>query len=645
MSEAVYASLIRICSIGGDVARAQELLGDMKGRGLEPRLRCYSPILFAMAHTGQAQGAAAIAGEVEGAKLVLTQIEYAALLRAFALAGDHAGVQSVLCRIAESVPHCDSLLAAEIRDYFTGRTEEARAAARAGKEVEPPEAWHSVSGIPATTFVGSSGSGAPILSPWPWRVHSSTVDPSTALCATTGKAMPSVDISLEAKKALMEQCVSLLATPKQRSMFAHFQDFLSRHGPFDVVVDGANVGFNNQNFSDGAFSYTQVDAVVKSFARKGYKVLLVLHKRWLQEHVLADGDARRAYKRKVNHYAARARGEVDEETGKLKEGAEAKPQLWRPTGGDSSGGKSKASVPVPGAAASASRGQEDGEDGEGEVADDDSYDSGEERGEFGSDVDSLSGEGGGGEDEWTYGGTAMSPARAAAITAAGGDPAIAWSAQHDSEAAPRVVEGWKAEKDCMLFSVPVGFNDDWFWLYATLASQAMKDEGRVGDKYVPAVGAGAGGGGAAASSTAQVVRSPLDALPSALLSVPPLHHPVWLVSNDFMRDHHFQMLHTAAMTVWRDRHQVHMKVQATVDGASKSRYRGLQLTFPLPYSHIIHRVGDGSSWHFPLCPPPARDPHGKEEEQGRLEKGEWLVATRVDAPPRAATSTSSTPMQ
>lgn len=641
MSEAVYASLIRICSIGGDVGRAQELLAHMKERGLEPRLRSYSPILFACAHAGRAEGAAAIAREMEGAKLVFTQIEYAALLRAFALAGDHEGVQSVLCRIAESVPHCDSLLAGEMREYFTGGTEAARARLAQGKEIEPPEAWHSVSGIPVTKWATSSSSGSgsagaassssppPIVSPWPWRVLSSTVDPSSATCAATGKAMPSVDISLEAKKELMQQCVSLLATAKQKAMFAHFQDFIARHGPFDVIVDGANVGFNNQNFSDGAFSYTQVDAVVKAFARKGYKVLLVLHKRWLQDNVVADGEARRTVKKRVNHYAARARGEVDGETGKVMEGpasGDTKPQLWRPGGSSSSSSREDAQEEGQegvGGGASASPGQEEGED----RGDDDSYDSAEERGDFGAEeaipADSPA-------VEWAYGGAGMSPTRAAAVRAAGGDPTIAWTAEQDSEAAPGVVAGWKAEKDCMLFSVPVGFNDDWFWLYASLASQVMKEEGRVGDKYVPQQATAGAGSEGSSSSSSVVERSPLDSLPAALSSVPPAHQPVWLLSNDFMRDHHWQMLHVAAMTVWRDRHQVHMKVQAAVDAVSKSRYRACQLTFPLPYSHIIHRMGDGSSWHVPLGPPPARDPHGKEEQQGRLEKGEWLVATRTD---------------
>lgn len=36
------------------------------------------------------------------------------------------------------------------------------------------------------------------------------------------------------------------------------QAWLNRHGPFDAIVDGANVGLFNQNFVDGGFNFHQV---------------------------------------------------------------------------------------------------------------------------------------------------------------------------------------------------------------------------------------------------------------------------------------------------------------------------------------------------------------------------------------------------
>ena len=36
------------------------------------------------------------------------------------------------------------------------------------------------------------------------------------------------------------------------------QAWLDRHEPFDVIVDGANVGMFNQNFVEGGFNFYQV---------------------------------------------------------------------------------------------------------------------------------------------------------------------------------------------------------------------------------------------------------------------------------------------------------------------------------------------------------------------------------------------------
>jgi len=57
--------------------------------------------------------------------------------------------------------------------------------------------------------------------------------------------------------------LELGAVKKQGFLFLRglkylMQAWLDRHGPFDVIVDGANVGLYNQNFSDGGFSFFQV---------------------------------------------------------------------------------------------------------------------------------------------------------------------------------------------------------------------------------------------------------------------------------------------------------------------------------------------------------------------------------------------------
>jgi proteinaceous RNase P len=47
--------------------------------------------------------------------------------------------------------------------------------------------------------------------------------------------------------------------------FRKFQACLDRHGPFDAIVDAANVGLYNQNFGDGGFNFFQVNLCLPYF--------------------------------------------------------------------------------------------------------------------------------------------------------------------------------------------------------------------------------------------------------------------------------------------------------------------------------------------------------------------------------------------
>ena len=90
----------------------------------------------------------------------------------------------------------------------------------------------------------------------------------------------------------------------------------------------------------------------------------------------------------------------------------------------------------------------------------------------------------------------------------------------------------------VLFRTPAGMNDDWFWLHAALKYQCL------------------------------------------------------VLTNDEMRDHHFQMLAPRMFLRWKERHQIHFSFgewqgDQTVSG------RKIQLVYPDVYSRRIQRVRDG----------------------------------------------------
>jgi Protein-only RNase P/Pentacotripeptide-repeat region of PRORP len=100
--------------------------------------------------------------------------------------------------------------------------------------------------------------------------------------------------------------------------------------------------------------------------------------------------------------------------------------------------------------------------------------------------------------------------------------------------ARRYLEKWQG----FLYQTPHGMNDDWFWLHAALETNAM------------------------------------------------------VVTNDHMRDHHFQMVTPRSFLRWRDRHQIYFHL-AGGGGGRRNNTTSVQLTYPDPYSRRIQLVNGG----------------------------------------------------
>lgn len=104
-------------------------------------------------------------------------------------------------------------------------------------------------------------------------------------------------------------------------------------------------------------------------------------------------------------------------------------------------------------------------------------------------------------------------------------------------------EEW--ERMRILYKTPGGMNDDWFWLHAALKYRAL------------------------------------------------------VLTNDEMRDHHFQMLAPRTFLRWKERHQVHFNFgdwgpTTQDDGRNKLRRgRIVELEFPAVYSRRVQRVDNG----------------------------------------------------
>ena len=91
-----------------------------------------------------------------------------------------------------------------------------------------------------------------------------------------------------------------------------------------------------------------------------------------------------------------------------------------------------------------------------------------------------------------------------------------------------------------VYRTPTGMNDDWYWMHAALMAGGKSD-----------------------------------------------YLPILAITNDEMRDHHFQMLAQGSFLRWKERHQVHF------DFGSYDKQLGRRkvlLQYPRPYSRRIQRV-------------------------------------------------------
>jgi len=130
-----------------------------------------------------------------------------------------------------------------------------------------------------------------------WNVGWTTVD-EDGICSLTSRQLQALDVPDAEEEELFAFSAQLANDSGRNRNFRSFQKWLQSQVPFDIVIDGANVGFNNQNREGGHFQYPQIDTLVQQLRSAGKRVLLVLHSKWLKED--ADLSVVKRKKRKLD---------------------------------------------------------------------------------------------------------------------------------------------------------------------------------------------------------------------------------------------------------------------------------------------------------------------------------------------------------
>lgn len=257
--ESMVTNMVRLCCASGAQRRALALVAEAQTAGTKPKLRTLSAILAQAVQANDAETRDHVWTRLRVLGLDPQDTEYAAMLRS--LRGSLDRQYGLLRQLLEDLPSpSDPPLIEEIGRAF---------GVEGVADFQAAEVPHAEGRV-------EDGS---------WRVGWTRVD-AEGLCALSGHRLQALRISQADEEELFQfaACLPHGKDPKGRNPnFVRFRKWLEDRAPYDVIVDGANVGYNNQNREGGHFQYRQIDAVVRELRSQGKRVLLVLHPKWLRE--------------------------------------------------------------------------------------------------------------------------------------------------------------------------------------------------------------------------------------------------------------------------------------------------------------------------------------------------------------------------
>uniref|UniRef100_A0A0E0CDF0 ribonuclease P n=1 Tax=Oryza meridionalis TaxID=40149 RepID=A0A0E0CDF0_9ORYZ len=272
-SEATITSLARVtASDASNPAAADEafdLVATMRDKyGVAPRLRSYSPVLAAFRRAGEAGKAYAVDAHMEASAVAPEEPEIAALLDVSAKAGDADKVYEYMHKLSRTVDCVGEETAEVLEGWF--RSDKA---AMAGKAE-----WDACNVKDAIVANGGGCHRLGWLGSCPWTVQRVRVG-RDGQCEGCGCCLACVDIDVEETQRFADSVAGLALQRETKTNFSQFQEWLEGHGAYEAIVDGANIALYQQNFAEGGFSLTQLDAVVTELRDRcnGKWPLVVLH--------------------------------------------------------------------------------------------------------------------------------------------------------------------------------------------------------------------------------------------------------------------------------------------------------------------------------------------------------------------------------
>ncbi|KVI10955.1 proteinaceous RNase P 1, chloroplastic/mitochondrial [Cynara cardunculus var. scolymus] len=264
-NEATFTTMARLAAAKEDPEMAFNLVKRMKEEcGISPKLRSYVPALSGFCKKEMADKAYEVDAYMIQNGVAAEEVELAMLLGVSSHSGRVDKVYEMLHRLRAMVRQVSEDTATLIEDWFS--SDRATGVGQVNWDVEKVReailerggGWHGQ---------GWFGNGK-------WQVMRTKMD-ARGVCQSCGEKLVSIDLDPLETENFASSLSNLACQRETRADFLRFQEWLQKHGPFDAVVDGANVGYLKNYFDFNQLKYAVNSA--RKLSPSNRLPLVILH--------------------------------------------------------------------------------------------------------------------------------------------------------------------------------------------------------------------------------------------------------------------------------------------------------------------------------------------------------------------------------
>ncbi|KAG0455808.1 hypothetical protein HPP92_023596 [Vanilla planifolia] len=269
MSEATLTSVARMAMSMGDGDMAFDIVKQMKSMGITPRLRSYSSVILAFCLNGDVDKAFEAERHMLESGITPEEPELEVLLRASVLARRGDKVYYLLHKLRAIVRQVSPTTADLIEAWFKSST-----ASRVGKwKIDNKKVEEAVE-------IGGGGwHGLGWLGKGKWNVLRTNIT-DDGVCLYCGEKLVNIDLDPTETEKFANSVLSIAKKWEKNCDFENFQRWLDYYGPFEAVIDAANIGLSNR----WQFSLIKVNAIangIKQTLPSKKPPLIIVHNKRL----------------------------------------------------------------------------------------------------------------------------------------------------------------------------------------------------------------------------------------------------------------------------------------------------------------------------------------------------------------------------